>query len=358
MTAGDEYGICRNGWCGIHHYVGVSSDGGATFDETTYDINIQNDNGYPYRVVAHPFNGSVAVITGYQGLPVLLTHDAGSTWGNASHVDANGDHSPLLSVGPYGNFWWAQPLARDNNADATASASVPATLYYYNGTTALFTSTDNGITWGMTYSGFPMWNVPLFGIATPPRGTAAAGDIWAFAGWGLHHSVNGGANFSSVWQFYSIKNAIAVGPLPANVTSKRTGRTASEMSALCASLTPDHARPKPATTELIAGDAAAGMTWAYPTSTAAGPAYVVYAIGLAAYTDPHYGVYVSADYGNHWTELTTPQQGLGDSPNMIEASLQQPGMVFVGTEGRGAFYLDASQAIASALERCEAEATQ
>ena len=356
MTAGDEYYIERNGWYGTHHWVGVSGDGGRSFTETTYDVTLQDSNAYPYRIVAHPFNATVAVITGYSGMPVTSTHDAGTTWGNASYVAANGQTTPLLSVGPYGNFWWAQPLARDNNADPSGSASVPATIYYYNGTTSLFTSVDNGVSWKETYIGFPTWNVPLFGLATPPRGTAAAGDIWAFAGWQLHRSTNGGANFSQVWQFYSVKNVIAVGPLPSNVSSRRTGRSAAEMSALCAERLPAGQRPRGASEELISSDVSAGRAWPYPLSYKGAPAYVVYAIGVVSYSadSSRVGLYVSADYGQSWHELTTATQGLGDSPNVLEASLSSPGMVFVGTEGRGAFYADASDVILRALEDCEA----
>jgi hypothetical protein len=58
-----------------------------------------------------------------------------------------------------------------------------------------------------------LWGLPA-GIATPPRGTAPVGDIWAFAGWKLYHSVNGGHNFSAAWTFYHPSHTLAVGALP------------------------------------------------------------------------------------------------------------------------------------------------
>jgi xyloglucan-specific exo-beta-1,4-glucanase len=357
LTAGDEYGATRNGWSGLHHYVGVSNDGGKTFTETTYDAQIQGSNSYPYRVVAHPFNATVAAITGYQGMPVVHTLDGGNTWLNATDAATN---LPIPSVGPYGNFWWAQPFARDNNADPTGSPSTPATLYYYNGTTSLFTSTDNGATWAAQTHALPPWNVPLFGIATPPRGTSAAGDIWAFAGWQLHHSTDGGKTFSGVWKFYSVKNTIAVGPLPATITSPRSGRTAAELSGLCARHRGAAARPAPRS--LVDNDRAAGRTVPYPTSaddtaSAEGsPAYVVYGVGTLTGDTDRVGVYVSADYGNTWGELTSARQGLGDSPCVLEASIGTPGRVYVGTDGRGAFYGDATPVIADMLLECEREA--
>jgi len=237
---------------------------------------------------------------------------------------------------------------RDNNADPAGDPAVPATVYYYDGNANLYTTTDSGATWQVTYNGFPDWNVPIFGIAVPPRGTAAAGDIWAFAGWKLYRSVDGGHTFSNVWQFYSVQSAVAVGPLP-NVTSRRTGRTAADMSALCAQRLPADQRPRPAHAALLRSDEASG--YAYPFSTSASAAYVVYGAGQAAYGS--YGVFASVDYGNSWLELTTPSQALGDDPNVLQPSLSAPGTVFVGTEGRGGFYADVTQVLLQALESCE-----
>jgi xyloglucan-specific exo-beta-1,4-glucanase len=363
VTGGDEYGAERNGWGGIHHWVGVSFDGGATMNETTYDATpmFWDSNADPYRVSVHPFNPDVAVITGYSTTPVVYTHDGGKTWGNTTTTTGE----TLMSVGPWGNFWWALPFARENNIAPSASwpsalrddgkdrlRDVPATFYYYNGTSALFTSTDSGVTYNLTYNKFPSWNVPLFAIATPPRGTAAAGDIWAFAGWQLHHSTDGGNTFSQVWQFYSVKNTIAVGPLP-NTTSSKTGLSTAELSARCAAKLPAEQRPKGAPRSIVNHDLAAGRSYAYAASTEASAAYVVYGVGTMSYTGGP-GLYMSVDYGNTFTELTTPAQKLGDSASVVEASLQNPGLVFVGTDGRGAFYYDASSDILEALERCAA----
>lgn len=346
LTAGDEYGSQRAGWWGNHHWVGVSHDGGQTWAETAYDAVFNDTNAIPYRIAVHPFNGSVAVITGYQGYPVVFTADGGATWANAT---VGGQ--PLLSVGPWGNFWWAAPLVRENNNAATGPGD-GATMYYYNGTTSLFTSTDSGATWDLTYAGFPTWSTPLFGIAVPPRGTAAAGDIWAFAGWQLHRSTNGGANFSSVWQFYSVKSAIAVGPLP-NATSRSSGRSAAELSALCARRLPADARPRPAHPALRGSAEEAASP--YPFSSAASAAYVVYAAGQLNYGDP-YGIFASVDYGNTWVDVTVPAQRLGDGPNVLEASLSAPGTLLVGTDGRGAFYADVTGVLLGALEGCERDA--
>jgi hypothetical protein len=113
---------------------------------------------------------------------------AGKTWANST--------GGVVSVGQQGNFWFGQPLATENQLDPAAEE---ATFYYYNGTTTLFTSADSGASFAPVHTEFPSWNCPFFGLATPPRGAAAAGDLWAFAGWKLYHSVNGGRNFSGVY---------------------------------------------------------------------------------------------------------------------------------------------------------------
>jgi hypothetical protein len=155
------------------------------------------DGANPYRVAVHPFNGAHAVVAARVGLPVTFTRDYGATWANATNASATSGSSTIASVGQPGNFWFAYPLATEHQIDP---ASPNATFYYYDGQTTLMTSTDSGATWSTTYTGFPPWHVPFFGLATPPRGAAAAGDIWAFAGWKLYHSVDGGKSFASAWQ--------------------------------------------------------------------------------------------------------------------------------------------------------------
>jgi len=314
--------------------VGVSRDGGATFTDTTWDSVYAVDQANPYRVAAHPWDGAKAVVAARKGLPLTFTRDYGATWANST--------GGVASVGEQGNFWFAYPLAVEQQGDPAAPE---ATIYYYNGTTTLFTSTDSGGSFAATHSGFPPWEVPFFGVATPPRGTAAAGDIWVFSGWKLYHSVNAGANFSQVWQFYELDHVLDTGPLP-NVTSRASGRTAGELAALCAAKGDARA-------------AAAGLPPlpAQPLTAAGAPAaYAVYAIGELAYDSPA-ALYGSVDFGRSWVPLAgvnaTPAQGLGASPYVLEASAAAPGVLFVGTGGRGAYWRDVSGDLAAALLRCE-----
>ena len=334
---GDEYGSCHGNpsWCGLHSWVGVSRDGGVTFQDSTWDDVYAIDQANPYRVAVHPFDGSKAVVAARSGLPVTYTRDFGATWKNST--------GGVLSVGEQGNFWFALPLATEKQIDESA---VEAVIYYYNGTTTLFTSIDSGASFSSTYSAFPTWNVPYFAVATPPRGTAAAGDVWVFAGWQLHHSTNGGLNFSGVWAFYHPSTTITIGPLP-SITSS-TGRKTGELAALCAS---QGARKG-------ALDSHNPLPEQPRTSTGALPSYVVYAIGIRNYDEPT-ALFASVDFGHSWIPLSganaTAEQGLGDSPLVLEASVKDPGVVYVGTGGRGAFMRNVTGDLVKALLGCEGE---
>jgi hypothetical protein len=89
---------------------------------------------------------------------------------------------------------------------------------------------------------------------------------------------------------------------------------------------------------------------------AAGDGYVVYAIGEQSFDWPA-ALLASVDYGHTWLALsgansTAPAQGLGDSPLVLEASAKTPGVIYVGTGGRGAFVRDVSPEIVAALLSC------
>jgi hypothetical protein len=242
----------------------------------------------------------------------------------------------VTSTGQQGNFWFGQPLATEQQVGVTAEH---ATFYYYNGTTSLFTSTDSGASFTETYSAFPPWNCPFFGIATPPRGAAPGGDIWAFAGWKLHHSINGGKNFSSVWSFYHPSHTLAIGALPPTRSSV-TGRNEMELAGLCG-----------------AKAALAARKEALPLPTVKA-GYVVYVLGVREYSHPE-ALFASVDFGHSWIQLSggnitaRPENGLGDSPVVIEPSRKDLGTVLVGTGGRGVFYRNVTKELQAALLSCE-----
>lgn len=114
--------------------------------------------------------------------------------------------------------------------------------------------------------------------------------------------------------------------------------------------------------QVCVGDAAAtfGGSSAGTTSLShAAAAYVVYVLGArSSYEDADSALYASVDFGASWVALsginsTTPTQGLGDHPEVLEASLQEPGVMFVGTAGRGAYWRNVSADLTAALLKCE-----
>ncbi len=50
------------------------------------------------------------------------------------------------------------------------------------------------------------------------------------------------------------------------------------------------------------------------------------------------GIFRSLDNGKTWTSIGDPHKPIGDDPNVMEASSQQFGLVFIGTNGRGIYY--------------------
>ena len=169
--------------------------------------------------------------------------------------------------------------------------------------------------------------------------------MWAFAGWKLYHSVNGGANFSQVWEMYSIDRVLAVGPLP----RVPGGRSAGELALACAT------RAQAAAARGAGAAAARPLPPRLPSGAAA--AYAVYAVGPQTYQQE--GLYGSVDFGHTWVKLSganssTPAQALGDTPQVLEASLQEPGVLLVGTEGRGAYVRNVTEDLVRALLACGA----
>jgi hypothetical protein len=50
------------------------------------------------------------------------------------------------------------------------------------------------------------------------------------------------------------------------------------------------------------------------------------------------GIFRSLDQGKTWTIIGDQSTPIGNNPNVMEASKQQFGFVFVGTNGRGIYY--------------------
>jgi hypothetical protein len=50
------------------------------------------------------------------------------------------------------------------------------------------------------------------------------------------------------------------------------------------------------------------------------------------------GIFRSLDRGKTWISIGSKQNPIGCEPNVMEASWQQFGLVFIGTNGRGIYY--------------------
>ncbi|MEO0804063.1 MAG: hypothetical protein AAFY57_17580 [Cyanobacteria bacterium J06642_2] len=72
-----------------------------------------------------------------------------------------------------------------------------------------------------------------------------------------------------------------------------------------------------------------------PTESAETPP-VLYVYGDIASLGP--GIFRSSDRGQTWQPIDAPEQPIGNDPKVMTASRQQPGVIFIGTGGRGIYY--------------------
>ncbi|HEY9670895.1 MAG TPA: hypothetical protein V6D11_05595 [Waterburya sp.] len=165
-----------------------------------------------------------------------------------------------------------------NWSQPLAADKVNGNTFYYYADGKVYRSQDRGQSFYLANSSLPSedWHTLL----TPPR---AKGEVWvSLDSQGLYRSTNGGKTFS---QLDKVERAylFALGKPPNDSTV---------------------------------------------------PALYLYG-NIAAMGE---GIFRSLDQGKTWTRLSVNSKPIGNSPNVMAASWQKFGLVFVGTNGRGIYY--------------------
>lgn len=184
-----------------------------------------------------------------------------------------------LPNGFQGPWNWSQPLAADK-VDGN-------TFYYYVGG-KVYRSTDKGQSFKTVNASLPdeAWS----SLKTLP---GAEGEVWlSLDRQGLYRSTDGGKTFSKLDQVERA-HLFAFGKAP----------TGSTVPAL----------------------------YLYGNVSGIGD-------NKASAMQGESGIFRSLDRGQTWTRIGDQSKPIGNSPNVMEASWQQFGLVFIGTNGRGIYY--------------------
>jgi photosystem II stability/assembly factor-like uncharacterized protein len=164
------------------------------------------------------------------------------------------------------------------NQPVAADKVIAGTFYYLDTAGRVYRSTDGGATFARA-NPTALPSAVSIAIKTPP---GTANEVWAGLNFnGLFRSTNGGTTFTKI----------------ANVNR-------AFLFAFGA--------PQPGSTT---------------------PALFLY--GTIGGID---GIFRSLDRGVTWTNIADPNVAIGDNPQVMEASWQQFGLVFIGTNGRGIYY--------------------
>jgi hypothetical protein len=258
---------------------------------------------------------------------VQVSHDGGASWFTPATAPTGMGRVP---------FWWPLSLAVDHNAPGGAAGTF---FYLRNNFSApysqLWRSVDDGGSWQLVNGSLDGSWQDLYTVATPFAGTSSYGDLWlSFAEWGtggVWHSVDGGATLQRTPTPAYTARTLALGPLPGGSLTCPDG-SAHTMASLVQRC-----------------NARAGVA-------AAAGSYAVYIYGQAGNWTGMNRVLASVDQGATWISLAQEGQALGDGPYTLSASEGAPGTVFVGTDGRGVFYADATPALVEAVAQCAGSA--
>lgn len=160
-----------------------------------------------------------------------------------------------------------------------AADTVEGKTFYYYFNDKIYRSTDGGASFSVVYEPLKGANKWHF-LKTMP---GIKGEVWGAFDWqGLHHSSDGGETFSKI---DNVERAY--------LFAFGKPRPGSEIPAL-------------------------------------------YLYGKIA--NQGEGIFSSLDLGKTWKPIGDPAAPIGNDPNVMEASKQEFGLVFIGTKGRGIYY--------------------
>ncbi|MBD2209674.1 hypothetical protein H6G27_07270 [Nostoc linckia FACHB-104] len=287
---------------GFHHHKGLKAypcsqfggNNGLRFQDT-YSIDYSETN--PLRMVRLGGNRWNNTYTGG------TSTDGGKTWNKFSSfpsntiplrvaisaanpnlfVVINSQSQPLRTTN--GGASWSKVSGLPNGPQGPwywgqpiAADKVNGNVFYYYSSGKLYRSNDGGASFSVVNSSLANENWST--LKTVP---GVSGEVWVSLNWnGLHRSINGGQTFTKIPQ---VERAYLF------------------------------AFGKPQTGSTI-------------------PALYLYGkiTGLGE------GVFRSLDNAKTWTSIGDSQIPIGNNPNVMEASRQQFGLVFIGTNGRGIYY--------------------
>lgn len=165
-----------------------------------------------------------------------------------------------------------------NWSQSLAADTVNGDIFYYYAKGKVYRSTDGGASFAVVRDSLPQegWHA----LKTLP---GVEGEIWlSLDRQGLYRSTDGGGSFSQIPNVER-SHLFAFGKPPANSTT---------------------------------------------------PALYLY----GEIQGQGEGIFRSFDRGKTWTQISNPDRPIGNEPNVMEASKQVFGLVFVGTNGRGIYY--------------------
>lgn len=270
------------------YFVATSSDGGQTWHESSaFPSELM-----PLRVAMAANDPDTLVVATHEAQP-LHTTDGGQTWQPVSG----------LPDGPDGPWYWSQPLAAD---------AVESNVFYYYADGTLYRSDDGGTSFAIANDHLPTddWYRLKPGITSP-------GELWlSLDTEGLYHSMDGGDTFAKI---ESVDRAylFALGKPPPNhpIPALYLYGTV-QPSSLEQPLTESQ---QPETLSLSKLDEEPGEEPDEP------------------HLEPM-GLFRSLDRGQTWMPIGDSSHPIGNNPNVMAASPQVYGLVFVGTNGRGIYY--------------------